>query len=504
LFAIQGGRAYLIKLKPGASALTWNLTGIPVLRQPDWIPDSLNFVGFAVAAGSEPTFATFFAAAPAHTGQPIYRLDALGKWAVVANPSSTSMRRGEAFWVNSKGASTFSGPVGVSTDQVRGLLFARLVIDQTIVIKNLAAVSRTISVQPAASVAPPVTNSPVLAGVVPLSFYVVDTTNKIFGWVQFNSTLQRTLAPGEEWRLRVEVNRDQMAAFNPPPGANGVLYQSLLRITDGAGVQSWIPVTSEGLTPAAVVSAFDVRGAADTTSPWAGLWVGSATIYKVSQPASISTPLDPKPVGAPLQLRLLVHVDGGGNPRLLQKVLQMAKDAVTKPDPSNPNNIIIVSPASQVLLTDESLTSRFTGATLRDGQPVARRFSSVAFSFSTPVLLSGSGAFGSGSIGCELNLDYDDPLNPFKHRYHPDHDNLNDRFQVKLDEGIESFTVTRQISMEFATQDPDGLTLPGWGDKRVGGNYQETIVGLHNQAIRIAGTFRLNRVSPIAVLNDGL
>jgi hypothetical protein len=95
-------------------------------------------------------------------------------------------------------------------------------------------------------------------------------------------------------------------------------------------------------------------------------------------------------------------------------------------------------------------------------------------------------------------------LNPFKHVYHPDHDNLNERFeQPPLAEGKESFTVTRNVALEFTSTDPLGLNPPGWSDSELGGNYRETISGLHRSAINISGTFRLVRVAPVTALNDG-
>ena len=72
-----------------------------------------------------------------------------------------------------------------------------------------------------------------------------------------------------------------------------------------------------------------------------------------------------------------------------------------------------------------------------------------------------------------------------------------------LAEGKESFTVTRNVALEFTGTDPLGLNPPGWGDGELGGNYRETITGLHRSAIHISGTFRLVRVAPVAALNDG-
>jgi hypothetical protein len=213
----------------------------------------------------------------------------------------------------------------------------------------------------------------------------------------------------------------------------------------------------------------------------------------------------PLATGAPLQFRLLIHLDNSGNVRLLQKVLQMFKPATLKPDPQNPSNNVVDQPGHYVLVTDDGLIPRFTGATLSDSQPVARRLSTAVFGFSQPIPLSASaGTFGSGTYTGKVNLDYDDRLNPFKHLYHPDHDNLDERFQNKQPEGVESFTIQRQIELDFTAQDPDNFTTAGWGDNQVGGSYKETIFGLHNHPIYISGSFRLSRASSIGILNDGL
>jgi hypothetical protein len=102
-----------------------------------------------------------------------------------------------------------------------------------------------------------------------------------------------------------------------------------------------------------------------------------------------------------------------------------------------------------------------------------------------------------------LALDYNHALNPFKHRYHPDHNNLDERFEQTLPEGAESFTIQRSVTLQFNGVDPQGIHPPGWGDTETGGLYRETITGVHRSAIHIAGTFRLVRVTSIAALNDG-
>jgi hypothetical protein len=102
-----------------------------------------------------------------------------------------------------------------------------------------------------------------------------------------------------------------------------------------------------------------------------------------------------------------------------------------------------------------------------------------------------------------VNTDYRDPLNPFVHRYHPDHDNLDERFERTLPEGLESFSINRQVELQFSSTDLDNLALAGWGDNQLGGIYRETITGAHKTPLYVSGTFRLYQASRVSVLNDG-
>jgi hypothetical protein len=510
LFILQGARAYLIKLKDGAPQTNWTVIGQPVMRPIDWLPNSYNFVGFHVASSGSPTFQRFFSGSPAHAGQRILRLSASGQWNLIVTPAASVLRAGEAFWIFCQGASTYSGPIQIAMEQRDGLNYERSLTEQTLRIRNTSGASRSLTVRQLPSEPPPDNTFPVLAGTVPLSYYEIDAANRQFGWIPFSDPLQNVnLQPGEEWVLRLEVNRARMAEFTPPQVHHGVLYQSLIEVSDNAGVRQLIAVSAEGLrTFPPVVSGAALQGigpAADAVpDPRAGLWVGSAVIERVSQPARIGSPDVPIPVGAPVQFRLLVHVDNQGNARLLQKVLQMFKPGTLKPDPDDPSRNVIDQPGRYVLVTDDARIPSFSGATLRDGQPVGRRISSATFGFAQPIPFSAVGEFGAGTFTCQVQLDFDDPLNPFKHRFHPDHDNLDDRFAQKVGEGLESFTVTRQIELEFTVEDPDNLTLPGWGDNQLGGHYRESISGLHHRTIFVEGSFRLTRASSIGVLNDGL
>jgi hypothetical protein len=196
---------------------------------------------------------------------------------------------------------------------------------------------------------------------------------------------------------------------------------------------------------------------------------------------------------------LIVHVDSSGAARLLQKVVLAWTNGVYTTNAQG--YVQTASPGHFALITDESFLMQFSGSSLRDGTVSGRRYSSAAFSFRDPILMSGTGAFGAtnATFSCTVPLGFDDPLNPFKHRYHPDHNNLDDTYTVSVRECPD---VTRQVSLQFSAQDTENTTLAGWGDNEVGGIYSETITGLHKNPIVAQGYFWLYRASTVDVLNN--
>jgi hypothetical protein len=505
LFTLLSDHTYLIKLPNSVGTVNWTIHGRPSVRALEWNSDSLNLVGFHLDPVAPPTFQALLAASPAHAGKPLYRLNASGSWATV-NAASEQPRPGEAYWVKCAGPSTYCGPLGLTLEQGRGLDYERALTEQTLKIRNVSTGPRTIVVRQLPSGTPVNADYPVLAGQVPLSYWRAYYPTNV-GFTPLPAQLSSTVAAGAEWSLRLAVRRPDMEAFTPPLGITDVMYQSLLEITDGSGTRLLVPVTARGMQSYAATSTRPRRDRGGANPhPRAGLWVGNAVIHKVNQPASVSTPTEPVPVAADYQFRLLLHVDDSGQTRLLQKVVLMWTNGLTRVNTNGYREV--VSPGRYVLVTDDSLVPRFGGAALRDGQPVARRFSSAAFSFRQPLGLSRTAGTDFGADGStfatSVLVDYDDPVNPFKHQYHPDHDNLNERFDQKLPEGIESFTVNRQIQLQFTAADPENLTLAGWGDNQLGGRYRETITGLHKNTLFVEGTFRLQRASTVGILNDGL
>lgn len=503
LFQIEGGRPYLINVK-GAQPIQWTVTGKPMVKPIAWQPDSYNLVGFHVADATPPTLQNFFAASPAHVGQFVFKMNSSGGWDKVGNLATERISRGKAYWVRCSGASDYAGPLRITFEAGREVNFSRFLVENSLRLKNQSTnVSRTLTLRTLASApVPSVGNPPLLAGSVPLSIWQFNTNND-FGFRAWTNNLSFTLAPSEELTLRIAVRRTDMTPFTPPAGRVAE-YQSLIEVVDTAGTRILVPVSSLGIqaTPS---NGGGIRSAsAGSAHPMAGLWVGSAAITNVNQPSHPSAPDALRQTRAEFPIRLLVHVDDSGTARLLKEVLLMWKNGTTKPDPSNPTLVVVDEPGRLVLATDVAHASQFEGSTLRDGQQVGRRISSVSFGFSVPVVAtSQSGDLRSGAMSFDVATGYDAPNNPFRHKYHPDHDNLDERFEKSLPNGVESYDIQRSLLLTFSSTDLENLNQPGWGDTQIGGEYRESIRGVHKSTLYVGGKFRLNRVSDIAVLNDG-
>ena len=140
------------------------------------------------------------------------------------------------------------------------------------------------------------------------------------------------------------------------------------------------------------------------------------------------------------------------------------------------------------------------------GVPVGRRLSAVGFDFPGSTLTCSGGISATGSVDCVINLASDHATNPYLHRFHPDHDNLDERYE---NPAAEAYTVTRTITLEFDARFPPDtdldertVTPAGWGHTILGGYYKETLVGLHKEDIIVRGPFVLRRVVSTETLTE--
>ncbi len=520
LFQIQGGFSYLIKLTAPA---TWSVTGEPVVNPTPWKADAFNLRGFPIDASAPPTFRDFFKFSPAHfqpsSGvlQPVYRLDPDGRWTLV-NPTDT-MQEGAAYWVYTAGPSDYVAPFEARTRGIDGLQFGSALEEVELTLVNLAGGPVTATVAESGGPSPSA-----------LSLGVLNPPDGL-RWIPLPSLHVEALAASESRTLRVGISRQSFT---------GDSYDTLLDIRDNLGTRFLIPVHATPTLPPPTSSPSgrsllnarsNRRGTAapgPSTSPAAGLWVGTASVNAVSEahsgplrtnlmsssltdPSGSPQPLQivrelgspaPTPVRNEFDLRVLIHVAADGRAVLLREVIQLWRDGTYETNSAGEQ--VVKTPGSYVLLTDPTRIAEFRGAGLRDGTPVGRRLSTSSFDFlATPTnnFLALDGEFSPNqTLRGDYTLFPDQPTHPFKHKYHPDHDNLDPTFRNRVEE---AFEISRAFEFQFLPADPGtgARPVPDYGRTEIAGLYRETVSGLHQVPIHAEGVFRLRRVSTVDELN---
>jgi len=482
LYTINANQAYLVRLQ-GSSPVTVEITGTPSLRPMTWRPDGFQFTGFPVEPGNGPTFAAWFAGSEAHEGQTIYRLED-GQWMPIEQPQIERINSGEAYWVRTRGRSDFQGPMAVEMDFGDRLDFGASVARDELLVRNNSGFSNQISIRQLDAEVP-----------VPLALAQTDEENGGTVWPVIPGETSFSLPVDEARILRFGIRRASLFATNAV---------QVIEITNGLGSRRLIEVSATTFGSQVAGAALQARGGKtgeidlQSTDPrFAGLWLGVATIDRVS--TAQTGGVVPLPTDSEFPLRLIVHVDAAGNVRMLKEVIQMWQEGVTEPDPDNPEFEVVVEPGRYVLITDDTLLPQFAGAVLRDGEPAGVRLSTAAYDFEGNEL-DLEGVFGPGGLLTgTIAIDPEHPTNPFLHRFHPDHDNLDPQF---LNFREEAYPVTREMEFLFAEDDPENFDRPGWGDSEVAGTFNEAISGLHRSTIFVSGSFRFRRVLNIDQLNQ--
>lgn len=521
---LTGNGAYLVKVAKTVTSYNWLVKGKPVSPTFRWTLTGLNFIGFPTPSGSAPPFDAFLAPAPqALQSAEIYSYPGgdLGPKnpILVTALRNTSVRRDQAYWVRAgESYNQYFGPVQLLDVSPSGIRFRDTLGQTQFRIRNLATVPVAITLRSIASEDAPVGQTQIVGKPALLLRGAINTTNLTFGYSSLESA-ERTwnLAAAGEVGSEVEVilglDRSKMS------GVPGALFGGILRFTDSLGL-----------------SQLDVAVSAEKEST-AGLWVGSAAVNYVSQylkPYAKATnsedfafllnrlqlgegsngyhyerdtntgrvlvfggpdhktgsylldgpiKIDSGKVARPFQMRLIVHNDGTTS-KLLQKVYHGVGVS---------SNLVLAT--KEEFLLPSQLSE-------------ARRISSVQFPTSAgnlPWNFTGTMQQG-GSITVSVPLAYDDhSSNPFLHTYHPDHDNLDAQFATELPQGVESYGVTRQLTLSFQAPADDFNSLTR-GSQDLNGNYAEVITlqgrGTQTRQYNVLGTFTLKRISDIASLTS--
>ena len=487
LFSISGGKPYFIKttLNPGES-YTWNLKGKALPVQIEWKEKQFNLVGyqFGGGSGSLPTFADFFGQTTTFgstSTMKIYRMSqGSGTWERIWEPQNTPMASGEAFWIYMYEYNQVQEPLTVTTDQAEGLNYGSDLLQQKVTISNNSTMVKSVSVtlRDSENVSPEVGES-LNAGPVPLYY---TSGAELVNLQEY--PIEKNLNPTEKLSITFFVERSKMKAVT-----SDYLYQSILKVQDkNGGFFKNIPVLANGPQTAGTDG--------EQRNRFAGLWVGTATINKVGYPGGDIS--DPVETPYPFEFRLIIHIDNPGKVKLLQKVYQMWKEGTTTEDPNNALQTISDQPGKYVIYSNQDAIPEI--------MTVGRRISSSAFGFTQPVnmiLTGGTNEFNANSeLKCDIEMPYDSGLNPFLHPYHPDHDNLTDDHSAIQPE---TFAISRSLDLQFKDKSASSDSIPGWGDKTIGGDYSEaiTIWKLDSncekdqkgfRTVQIKGSFKLDKI----------
>jgi hypothetical protein len=469
---LPGDATYLIKARTN---FVWTVVGRPVLPRLEWVEGKANMVGFQVNPdpAQQPVFADFFRYEPGVDATPnpgeerIYEIGPqLQHTNITGRTSRQKILPGRAYWIYAQGLSDFVGGLEVYAGASEGLVYGTEYNELILRVRNRYGSPVTVSVQHMPSAAPPA-DTPRQAGETPLLW--ADRTDGGWVWQPWaagTKSATRQLATNELWEIRLALNRSAMTE----PTLTNALWQSLVQVSSTCGSFHQVPV-----------SAAFARGTDQAAAFPYGLWVGQADITHVSfsgfsTNAAGESPTEPLRVSSPFPLRLILHASQDGTMRLVDRAL-----VATLQESGNL--------AVNRLFTDETRVPA--------GANVSMRLSSPAFGRITPVTLSGTGFLRS--LQGVYAVGYDDPTNPFKHLYHPDHDNKHPVTGAKLAEGIEGFSITNQVVLTWSTNSMRGPFTALWNpDETTTGTYEQVISNLRHVPIRLRGEFVLKRVSRVA------
>lgn len=520
---LSGNVACLVRVA-SSTGYVWNLKGKPVPPRYQWTGTGLNFIGFPTPSATPPNFEDFLSKAPglAQTSE-IYRYP--GGDLGLTNPvrlfalRTTPVRRGEAVWMRT--GTTFNGyfgPFDLDLQSSSGVHFHDTIGQYRIRLRNASSSQVTVTLNLLASETPPAGQT-AISQIPPLLLRgALNLTNLSYGFSDLNAGPQSWVLAakgqaGSDVEVILGLNRSAMT------GAAGAFYAGILRLTDSLNLsQVDLPVSGEvasqgglwvGSASVASVGHYlkkfaQATNRVDFTNVLARLqltngadgvsyvWDEASTrILAFGGPQNKSgsyvldgpVKVDAGTVARPFPLRLIVHNDGS-NSRLLQQVYYG-----------------IGLSTNPVVATKESLL-------LPSQLASARRITAVHLPKSvanTSWALTGNMMQGS-SLSTTVDLAYDDQLaNPFLHTYHPDHDNLDALFAAPLPQGVESYGVKRQITLNFTApaSDFDSLTA---GTQTLSGNYAEAVIflarGSDAKQFQGIGSFTLKRISNIATLTQ--
>lgn len=460
---LSGQNAYLVRCS-GTTSNTYSVTipQSPLLPANSWVRNGANFLGFPSKSnsGTYPTMSNYFATFPAAIAASSKVYKYVGGELGPSNPLqvfSTSSERvdsNQGYWFSAEVVGNFNAPLEVSLSSGAAVDFGRNGSVITARLYNRSSSITTVAIAPVTSVAAPIGQESITAEV-PITQRVLSSSGVWQETLIGAGGITQVIPPSSSVEVSFGIDRSTMTA------ASGSLYASLLRITDSSNLTDiHVPVRARA-------------------SSYAGLWIGDAMVAAVE---SKSASDQMTPTARTYPLRFILHVDDNGVARILSQVFLGQLNQVG-------NQQGICTRESDLLASAKSKATRIASAHM----PLDR-------------VIAATGTVGNSSnLELIIDIPFNDPTNPFVHKYHPDHDNKSAK-GTALNAGQESYNISREIKFSFTAAPPaTSSSATGWGSSVIGGNYAETIQGLskdtngvgNGDGIHLTGTFELRRVSEI-------
>lgn len=456
LSRMVGNSAYLFRCSGAVSVPIKQLVQPPLAT---WLISGGNFLGFPSGTTSAPKMSNYFASFPSASTTVLSTPSKIYKYIggelgtsnpMLVTPGNETMDPNKAYWFNVATIGNFTAPVEYEVASSAGLAFGRTVSSSSVGITNRSTSALTLTVSLGASESAP-TNQAAIAGGVPLTVRTFVSATNSYTETAMGTSFTVTVPASGRATLDFGINRTAMT------GTPDAFYASVLRFRDSANLSDVsLPVSAQ-----------------PTSS--AGLWVVNTSVNQVDPTAGSGSS-----TSQPFPLLFLAHMDAAGSARLLRQAFVGKLTSA-----GNPLGIS----------TNESYVLGYSQSDLK---PV--RYFACQMPASYPTILStGAATFGTGDVTWTIPIAFNDPTNPFVHTYHPDHDNRDPKGNA-LAAGQESYSINRTCKFTFTASPPDGSYVSGWGSTVLGGNYQESITGLHRRTLQVRGTFEMRRVSEVSSL----
>ncbi len=537
---IPGGRVYLVQ---AGAETSWTVIGKPDSSKTRW-GKGYNLVGFHVTeeATAAPTFRQYLSGSAVFGDSVIYEINEDGGFARITEPASTRINPGRGYWVSASAATRYDGPLGIDEGSLRGITLAAGVVEHSIEIKNLAASSSRVTIRNFSG-NDSASRSAAAVGGVPLVFMGSGDGSDARALPRWRPLQQETWTldaagqPQSSKVLRVAMDRGDLAETSPRiNGRTRVTqdYTGLLVIENDAGFSRMVSLTASGGTqvglwvgqvtvdevewimdperdpvdpvPTPTSSEFTFRIIVHNSGTQYTLLREATLAWEAGRHVLVTNPTTP-------ECQVAFVNDESFFPRVSTAAFSFPNDIVLQGDfnstltPKGDPGVTMYCSAGENFGTpctdgsdcpwngvcnelkrcdggDQNGNSCATNAECPSGTCLAE-MRCVGGEFDGNSCALDSECEGSATCSSAIVLGPDDPLNPFRHQYHPDHES--------------GFRITRDLTLTFKAC-PEN---PASGATLLCGTYDETIRGLHQIPINARGPFELRKISDVDALCGG-